>query len=423
MITSNHTNFFICHSPIKTCGYSDCLKYLGIQFNPSGKVGACGDYLKTILHKIAAAPLKPHQKVFLATNYAIPKLMHQLILGRITKGLLGDFNLIVRHFVKSTLHLPMDTPNSFFYTKSKFGGLGIIDLMTSVPIIFLKRLRRMQGSTDPLNILVTNSPLLLVSINTCSNIFDNLPFGTDLEAAVIEYHRAAFYNTVDGGGLSQARTHSKGQQWVRGATNLLSPTNYVYSIKLRANRLPNKEVMLRGRDGDKSCRHCHRFTDTSNHLMQKCPTTHVIRIRRHDAIVDYLANLAVDQNHQVTPEWHFVTLQGTKKTDLVIVTPDYAIVCDVTITSDADRTLEKARADKISRYDIPEINQEILRHYPGRTVTHLPLIMTARGIYHNQNDLLLSRLRCLSHRDTLVARCVEGSVKIWEVFMNTVSIV
>ena len=136
MTTSFRTTFSINDFAIQTCSYSNCLKYLGIYFDPSGKIGACGDHLKTMLGKITSAPLKPHQKVFLATTFAIPKMMHQLILGRITKGLLSQFDLIIRHFIKSTLHLPVDTPNAFLYTKTNFGGLGIIDLSTSIPSVY-----------------------------------------------------------------------------------------------------------------------------------------------------------------------------------------------------------------------------------------------------------------------------------------------
>ena len=52
MTTSLHSSFSINNFAIRTCSYSNCLKYLGIYFDPSGKIGACGDHLKTMLGKI-----------------------------------------------------------------------------------------------------------------------------------------------------------------------------------------------------------------------------------------------------------------------------------------------------------------------------------------------------------------------------------
>ena len=227
MITSTNTNFFINHIAIKTCGYSNCLKYLGIKFNPSGKIGACSDHLKTMLGKIAAAPLKPNQKVFLATTFAIPKMMHQLILGRITKGLLNQFDSVIRLLVKSTLHLPSDTANSFLYTKPKFGGLGIVDLSNTIPKVFLRRLRRMRGSTDPFNVAITNSPVIQFSLNTCNNILGPLIHTPNVDIAITNQHRDNLYLTVDGKGLAQAKVHYQRQNWIRGATNLMSPPNFI----------------------------------------------------------------------------------------------------------------------------------------------------------------------------------------------------
>ena len=195
----------------------------------------------------------------------------------------------------------------------------------------------------------------------------------NIDTAITEQHRTNLYLTVDGSGLAQAKVHCKGQNWIRGATNLLSPSNFINAAKLRTNRLPNKEVMLRGRDGDKSCRHCHRFVETNNHIMQKCPITHHLRFARHDSLMDYIRQLAEDQNHIVIPEWHIATRDGTRKPDLIIITPSVAIVCDVTVTSDTEYSLDNARIDKIAKYSTPDVNSEITRHYPDRDIV-LPTV-------------------------------------------------
>ena len=81
IINITEPTYQINNQPIPGTGYNDFFKYLGVQFNPSGKIKVNTERISNYLHHIQTSPLKPQQKVFMLREYLIPKLYHQLILG------------------------------------------------------------------------------------------------------------------------------------------------------------------------------------------------------------------------------------------------------------------------------------------------------------------------------------------------------
>ena len=77
------------NASIKATSYGDSFKYLGIRYDPNGKMRPNVLYLSDILAQIKKSPLKPFQKLSMLRANVIPKLSHGLVLGRITKGLLN----------------------------------------------------------------------------------------------------------------------------------------------------------------------------------------------------------------------------------------------------------------------------------------------------------------------------------------------
>ena len=84
--------YTIDKSLIDATGYDTFFKYLGINFNPHGKMKPSIKTLETLIERIRKTPLKPFQKLELLRKNIIPKILHQLVLGRVTKGLLDNFD-------------------------------------------------------------------------------------------------------------------------------------------------------------------------------------------------------------------------------------------------------------------------------------------------------------------------------------------
>ena len=133
IINVTEPTYHINNHPIPSTRYNQFFKYLGVQFNPSGKMKVNIDKVTDYLHYFQLSPLKPQQKLFMLREYLIPNLYHQLILGRITMGLLKQLDLKIRQSIKSFLHLQHFTPDSFFYTSIADSGLGLHQLLFRIP--------------------------------------------------------------------------------------------------------------------------------------------------------------------------------------------------------------------------------------------------------------------------------------------------
>lgn len=95
-IVIREPSFNINGEPLSTTDYDTSLKYLGIHFNPNGKMRPNLNHLTTLLQRLKSSPLKPYQKLQLLRNNLLPKFQHQMVLGRISKGLLTAFDLKIR---------------------------------------------------------------------------------------------------------------------------------------------------------------------------------------------------------------------------------------------------------------------------------------------------------------------------------------
>ena len=148
-------------------------KYLGIQFDPTGKLSLAKSDLEEMLLKLSQAPLKPQQKLVLLKSYVIPRYLHNLVLGRITKGLLTSLDMSVNAKVKEWLRLPTDVADGFLYASQKNGGLGIPKLSLQIPILILKRLRKLAKSEDSVLVELSNSDQIAKLLSRCNGM---IPF-------------------------------------------------------------------------------------------------------------------------------------------------------------------------------------------------------------------------------------------------------
>lgn len=119
--------------------------YLGARFEgavtPSSAVA-----LKTMLDRLTRAPLRPQQRMHLLRDFALPRVQHLLVGGRVTVGYLRGLDRHLRAAVRSWLHLPRDTPIGYFHAPIVAGGLGVPMLSQFVPRLRLERIERLLQS-------------------------------------------------------------------------------------------------------------------------------------------------------------------------------------------------------------------------------------------------------------------------------------
>lgn len=412
---------------INSTNYDNFFKYLGIKFNPHGKMRPNVETFKTILDRLKKSPLKPYQKITLLRSNVIPKVLHELILGRITKGLLEQYDLLVRNFVRNLIGLPNDIPTSFFYSKIKEGGLGISSFLFLVPRATLRRLNNLSRSNDPVIIELTKEPSLESLKKKCLSILGIEDINEALRSSLADKFKNDLYQKIDGRPLAEFKNNGKGQLWITGETSIVTGRKFKQMVKLRIGRLPTLENCNRGRDTDKRCRKCQRVNESLQHIVQNCHFTHFDRMARHDSICRFIKEKCIAAKHTVLWEPVFQLTNRKLKPDLLVITPDAINVIDISIVtenmtfrhSQQPSTLQGAWLYKREYYESEELSRKIESQLGEKQIWYGSIIISLRGIWCSKNDETLKRLGIpLGSRNTIVARCMEHTIKIYNKFMR-----
>ena len=170
--------------------------------------------LRDGLASISSAPLKPHQRLFIATYHLLPKCHHQLALSPSSAKYLRWLDRTVRVALRSWLKLPKDTPVPFFHAPVVEGGLGVPLHEHVVPLMRAKHLSRLDETPDP----VIAAMLKEVSASAGSAL--RTP-QTSLNGRVMTSSRdlkamlaSMLHQTVDGRGLVHSSRVPECHRWV-----------------------------------------------------------------------------------------------------------------------------------------------------------------------------------------------------------------
>ena len=357
-------------------------------------------------------------------EYLIPKLYHQLILGRITIGLLKQLDLKIRQFIKSFLHLQHFTPDSFFYTSVADGGLRIPQLLYRIPGFLLFHLEKLRQSNNIITSLSATDEIQSLR-SKCLLILnlEGIPTKAELRKQMDKHTRQQLYSTVDGKGLQEAKKFPQANQWIRGATRLMHGNSFIHSIHQRINQLPTREQVTRGgRPGERVCRGCSNYVKTLSHILQKCPGTYGPRIQRHDSIAHLIADTCISQGWQVSWAPRLCTSCGLRKPDLIITNQNKIARVNVTVVWDSPEPLSTAYQDKLDLYDQPPIQAYIAKAFgKEKEIQFGAIVISPRGAWCHRNEAILAYLDLpCTIRDVLIVRCMEKSYKIYRTFMKIV---
>ena len=78
MKTVTHEHIYWNGQPIPSMTYDKLVKYLGVKFNPEGRISVPMEEWKMWLEKIGKSKLKQEQKVEAVRCCIIPKILHTL---------------------------------------------------------------------------------------------------------------------------------------------------------------------------------------------------------------------------------------------------------------------------------------------------------------------------------------------------------
>ena len=209
--------------------------------------------------------------------------------------------------------------------------------------------------------------------------------------------------------------------WLRFPERM-RPSTFIRFAKLRCGLLSTPARLVRGRAPAPPCRAGCAQPATLGHILQKCSHTHDARCRRHNEVMNAIAQQVQSPHTEVMVEPIVPHGSTFMKPDLIIVRGSVAYVADVTISSPTN--VEPAYANKVEKYGNPEalasIKLYLSSRYPTVTdVKQTPVVITSNGLLHRKSDKILENLGLRKHhRASLCYKAMLGSLVCYDIYMR-----
>lgn len=332
--------------------YESSISYMGLNFNPSGIVPddlKCG--LSHYLKSLKELPAKPQQKLYILRDVLLARFQYTFSFYSYSLRSYNDFDISIRKFVKHILHLPHDVPNSFFYASITDGGLGLFNARWKAPLLRYNKLKLFTRNLGGLSYELLNH-IADLSNSIHKHLEHDPGQFLDSSKAIREFFKTSLYHSNDGRDLDLASRVAGQNTWIFRPNNFLTGRDFINFIKLRINALPSKVRLTRGvrsQEG-RMCRHGCGLTETTYHTIQQCPRTHGWRVRRHDRLVQYIADKNNNEYKKCIIEPRIVTDRGLRKPDLLIIEDRAATVVDVQVTGYDRNYLNNFNRNKVNYY-------------------------------------------------------------------------
>lgn len=158
---------------------------------------------------------------------------------------------------------------------------------------------------------------------------------------------AKLYQSVDGSGLKDSVKTTHQHQWVADGSRFLSGKDFINCVRVRISALPTRSRTTRGSTRERRCRAGCLAQETLNHVLQHCHRTHAARIRRQDAVLNYVERKICSGGYKVERETRYMTALGLRKPDIVATLGQTAVVLDAQVVSE-QTNLNEAHIRKIN---------------------------------------------------------------------------
>ena len=227
---------------------SQVYKYLGVDILPRRTKAMVEELLREGLESISSAPLRPHQRLYIATYHLLPKMQHKLALAPALAKYLG--------------------------------GLGVPLQEHVVPLMKAKRLGHLDASSDPVIAAMLRSALASAGLarQTRRKSLNGREITShNLKATLAEM----LHHSVDGRGLANALQVPECNRWVNpmfGGVDHNITSSYVSAIKVRGNLIGTALRRSRSRPQASTRCDCCGRAESLGHILQVCPGTHASRV-------------------------------------------------------------------------------------------------------------------------------------------------
>lgn len=411
-------HFKVDGNPLQAINVLETWKYLGIHFTGSEK-SECAASLAADLDKISKAPLKPQQRLKILSMVVVPKHLHTLVLGRVSKKKLKGWDTLIRQYVRKWMYFPNDLPLAYFYADIRDGGLGIPNLSQQVPLIRKSRILRFVNKENDTAKIFKQSRYVKRQLEWCDEMLSHI--GNDVtKGKKSNFWRDVVGCMVDTNDLKDMRHDPASSSWVRNQADKISGADYIHYHHIRAGCLKSKARTNRGNENDRLCRGGCMVSETNYHTIQQCHRTHGGRIERHNRVANELAKHFTARNGvTVINEPKLKTRAGVRKPDLIIIEDRKAKVIDVQIVNGTN--MERDHANKIAKYrDIPAMDDLIKTKYGVETVTFHAATISHKGVIEKDTSKTLKKLGINEQfKFLMVTSVLRGAWINWTLFNKT----
>uniref|UniRef100_A0A5S6Q2M3 Reverse transcriptase domain-containing protein n=1 Tax=Trichuris muris TaxID=70415 RepID=A0A5S6Q2M3_TRIMR len=389
---------------------SGFMKYLGVEFNPFGRRRDHIANVNCMVDKVCNAEMKPQHKVEIIRTYLLRRLLFTLTLGNPMANSARTIDKIIRQAIKEGQ-----------------GGLGLLNLSETTDFCLLKLIKKLETSDDvvsqscacTLSVLKLKTKLMQrLRISTLSN--------EELRAAkkrLMDARMVRFLATYQGSGF-QEFSERRSNEWMSG--EMMTGRSFICSIKARTNLVPTRLQTLRGRadlaDQRVRCRRCGNISgapESLAHISQTCMFTHGLITRRHDAVVDKIASIAIDAGYDSLREPILRCDGQTWKPDLVPYKGENSFIVDVAIPYESKEPLARRHHEKCRKYE--RLKATVCTLTKTKNCATGAIIIGARGAWCPRNDesLKLANINIKYRQKALLCLTVlERTNKIISWFMQ-----
>ena len=331
----------------------------------------------------------------------------------------------IRTHVKDILHLPSSTLNGLIYCSKRDGGLGIPQLETLGTSKVLKQGIQLLAITD-------EATQVLFRTTNFEQRLERMAKSIQIKWPIsntkcIDTHKCS-QQAIELRGWSQLPSIGKsvlqfaddryGNCWLY-IPSLLKPSRYLAALKVRSGNTSDRVTLNKAiPQVTLKCWKCKSCVETLVHILGQFTYTKSSRIRRHDKIHNFVAQILATNTSefQLIEEASIATPSGTLK--LVVVHQGKVQVVDVTVRHEDTGYLEEHHNSKVAKHTLlPQLATQ-MKLVPGNV---LPTVIGTRGAIPKSTLSSLKELKITDQGSysTLALLALWISIETYHCFMDT----
>ena len=290
-------------------------------------------------------------------------------------------------------------------------------LKVFIPILKHNRLQRFCRSTLPAASAAAESTYVARQLVWCENQMRVRGYRVTSAAELRQQCAAWLRESCDGNGLREVESSKLSSYWVAHGADAIPGADYVHYHHIRANCIPSRARLSRGRDGrDVRCRAGCPERETPAHCVQRCFRTHGGRILRHNDLCRQVGGYLQQKGWQVDAELAYSTSAGRRRPDLTIAKDGEAVVVDAQVVS-SETALNVSHERKVEKYrSCEDLADRVADHtgVPRNNVRFTAITITWRGVWSSQSECEMRDLGLTSGQlRGLTTRVLWGSWLNW----------